>query len=38
VAVPIGLASLGVLVALFTWDYLRQRRRDKLLGAVEVAK
>ncbi len=38
VAVPIGLASLGVLVALFTWDYLRQRRRGKLLGAVEVAK
>jgi hypothetical protein len=38
VAVPIGLASLGVLVALFTWDYLRQRRRDKLLGAVEGAK
>ncbi|HEY6473038.1 MAG TPA: choice-of-anchor P family protein [Acidimicrobiales bacterium] len=38
VAVPIGLASLAVVVALFTWDYLRQRRRDKLLGAVEVAK
>jgi hypothetical protein len=35
-AVPIGLASLGLVVALFAWDYLRQRRRDRLAGAVEV--
>jgi hypothetical protein len=35
VAVPIGLASLGLVVALFVWDYLRQRRRDRLMGAVE---
>lgn len=34
-AVPIGLASLGLVVALFVWDYLRQRRRDRLMGAVE---
>ena len=34
-AVPIGLASLGLVVALFVWDYLRQRRRDRLTGAVE---
>jgi hypothetical protein len=37
-AVPIGLASLGLVVALFAWDYLRQRRRDRLVGAVEVVK
>jgi hypothetical protein len=35
-AVPIGLASLGLVVALFVWDYLRQRRRDRLMGAVEA--
>ena len=34
-AVPIGLASLGLVVALFVWDYLRQRRRNRLIGAVE---
>jgi hypothetical protein len=34
-AVPIGLASLGLVVALFVWDYLRQRRRDRPRGAVE---
>ena len=32
-AVPIGLASLGLVVALFAWDYLRQRRRGRLTGA-----
>ena len=37
VAVPIGLAALGVVVALFTWDYLRQRRRARLSGGVEVS-
>jgi hypothetical protein len=37
VAVPIGLAALAVVVALFVWDYLRQRRRDRLTGAVEGA-
>jgi hypothetical protein len=35
-AVPIGLASLGLVMALFVWDYLRQRRRDRLMGAVEA--
>ena len=35
-AVPIGLMSLGLVVALFVWDYLRQRRRDRLTGAVEA--
>lgn len=35
-AVPIGLASLGLVVALFVWDYLRQRRRDRLMGTVEA--
>ena len=29
-AVPIGLAALGLVVALFTWDCLRQRRRPQL--------
>ncbi|HSZ36469.1 MAG TPA: hypothetical protein VK773_05200 [Acidimicrobiales bacterium] len=37
-AVPIGLVSLGLVVALFVWDYLRQRRRDRLTGAVEGMK
>ena len=37
VAVPIGLAALGVVVALFTWDSLRQRRRARLSGGVEVS-
>ena len=32
VAVPIGLASLACWSALFTWDYLRQRRRGNSLG------
>jgi hypothetical protein len=36
-AVPIGLAALALVVALFVWDYLRQRRREKLSGAVEGA-
>ncbi|HEY1653428.1 MAG TPA: choice-of-anchor P family protein [Acidimicrobiales bacterium] len=36
-AVPIGLAALALVVALFVWDYLRQRRRDRLTGAVEGA-
>lgn len=35
-AVPIGLASLGLVVLLFVWDYLRQRRRNRLIGAVEA--
>jgi hypothetical protein len=35
-AVPIGLASLGLVMALFVWDYPRQRRRDRLMGAVEA--
>jgi hypothetical protein len=37
VAVPIGLAALALVVALFVWDYLRQRRRGRLSGAVEGA-
>ena len=32
VAVPIGLAALALVVGLFTWDYLRQRRRARLTG------
>jgi hypothetical protein len=32
VAVPIGLAALALVVGLFTWDYLRQRRRGRLTG------
>jgi hypothetical protein len=32
VAVPIGLAALALVVGLFTWDYLRQRRRGRLAG------
>jgi hypothetical protein len=38
VAVPIGLGALGLVAALFTWDYLRQRRRMQLIGATEVAQ
>ena len=38
VAVPIGLAALALVVGLFTWDYLRQRRRDGLLGGAEVSQ
>jgi hypothetical protein len=37
VAVPIGLAALALVVALFVWDYLRQRRRGRLSGSVEGA-
>ncbi len=36
VAVPIGLAALGLVVALFAWDYLRQRRRLQLGGGVRT--
>ncbi|MFZ0250565.1 MAG: hypothetical protein WAL61_11525 [Acidimicrobiales bacterium] len=32
VAVPIGLAALALVVTLFTWDALRQRRRLQLSG------
>jgi hypothetical protein len=31
-AVPIGLVGLGLVVALFTWDYIRQRRRARMAG------
>ena len=34
VAVPIGLASLGLLVALFAGDAVRQRRRLQLIGGA----
>jgi hypothetical protein len=33
-AVPIGLGALALVVALFTWDALRQRRRLQLHGAA----
>ena len=36
VAVPIGLAALALVVTLFVWDYMRQRRRDRLMGAGAV--
>ena len=32
VAAPIGLAALALVVTLFTWDALRQRRRLQLRG------
>jgi hypothetical protein len=32
-AVPIGLAALALVAALFTWDYIRQRRRARLKGS-----
>jgi hypothetical protein len=35
VAVPVGLLGLALVVGLFTWDYLRQRRRMPL-HRVEV--
>jgi hypothetical protein len=38
VAVPIGLGALGLVAALFTWDYLRQRRRMQLIGSTEVSQ
>jgi hypothetical protein len=31
-AVPIGLIALGLVASLFTWDYLRQRRRQQYSG------
>ena len=37
-AVPIGLAALGLVAALFTWDYLRQRRRMQLSGGTEMSQ
>ncbi|HVT41778.1 MAG TPA: choice-of-anchor P family protein [Acidimicrobiales bacterium] len=36
VAVPVGLLGLALVVGLFTWDYLRQRRRMPL-HRVEVS-
>ena len=36
-AVPIGLAALGLVVALFTWDCLRQRRRPQLHKGARTA-
>jgi hypothetical protein len=33
-AVPIGLVTLALVVTLFTWDALRQRRRLQLHGAA----
>ena len=42
VAAPIGLAALGLVAALFTWDAVRQRRRLQFPGGartgVEVSK
>ena len=35
-AVLIGLVALGLVVALFTWDYLRQRRRLQLNGGAQT--
>jgi hypothetical protein len=37
VAVPIGLGALALVVALFAWDYLRQRRRALLSGGTEIS-
>jgi hypothetical protein len=34
VAAPIGLAALGLVVTLFAWDALRQRRRLQLTGGA----
>ena len=36
VAVPIGLAALGLVAALFAGDYLRQRRRLQLAGGLRT--
>jgi hypothetical protein len=36
VAVPIGLGVIAMLSALFTWDYVRQRRRGPLHVVTEV--
>ncbi len=35
-AVPIGLVALGLVVALFTWDSLRQRRRLQINGGART--
>jgi hypothetical protein len=32
-AVPIGLVALALVATLFTWDYIRQRRRARLKGS-----
>lgn len=36
VAAPIGLAALGIVAALFTWDALRQRRRLQFNGGAQT--
>ncbi len=38
VAVPIGLGVIAMLSALFTWDYVRQRRRGPLHAVTEVTQ
>jgi TRAP-type C4-dicarboxylate transport system permease small subunit len=36
-AVPIGLIGLGLVFLLAAWDYIRQRRRTKLIGQEVTA-
>ncbi len=36
VAIPVGLLGLALVVGLFTWDALRQRRRLQLRGMHPV--
>ena len=38
VAVPIGLGVIAMLSGLFTWDYVRQRRRGPLDALTEVTE
>jgi hypothetical protein len=38
VAVPIGLGVIALLSGLFTWDYVRQRRRGPLHAVTEVTQ
>ncbi len=38
VAVPIGLGVIAMLSGLFTWDYMRQKRRGQFRGGAEVSQ
>jgi hypothetical protein len=38
VGVPVGLGVIAILSGLFTWDYMRQKRRGRFNGGPEVTQ
>ena len=38
VGVPIGVGVIALLSGLFTWDYMRQKRRGRFTGGAEVTQ